>query len=160
MCCFLNCVFFLDFTYVKKRNYSLLVCTISIVTPHPPLKRSPFCRRQYLHVVQHHWDQRELHHWTKSTSLRSTSLDEVHIIAKHIIECMCESLRNTSSTTKGGPPSPAGEGYSPCLAAARSRFGSCIINAIHFQNAASLPRWGRHSFTTQSESFFRFAFWK
>ena len=87
------------------------------VTPHPPLKRSPFplwgrlishsfpfCRRQYLHVVQHHCDQRELHHWTKSISLRSTSLDEVHIIAKHIIECMCESLRNTSSTTKGGPP--------------------------------------------------------
>ena len=26
-----------------------------------------------------------------------------------------------------------------CLAAARSRFGSCIINAIHYQNAVSLP---------------------
>ena len=31
----------------------------------------------------------------------------------------------------------------PCaaslLAAARSRFGSCVINAIHYRNAASLP---------------------
>ena len=25
------------------------------------------------------------------------------------------------------------------LAAARSRFGSCVINAIHYRNAASLP---------------------
>ena len=27
----------------------------------------------------------------------------------------------------------------PCLAAARSRFGSYIINVIHYQNAVSLP---------------------
>jgi len=27
-----------------------------------------------------------------------------------------------------------------CLASARSRFGSCIINAIHYQNAVSLPK--------------------
>ena len=30
-------------------------------------------------------------------------------------------------------------GGPPCLAAARSRFGSYIINVIHYQNAVSLP---------------------
>ena len=31
----------------------------------------------------------------------------------------------------------------PPLVATRSRFGSCVINAIHYQNAASLPLGGR-----------------
>lgn len=34
---------------------------------------------------------------------------------------------------------------SPCLATARARFGTCIINTIHYQSAVSLPLEGRHS---------------
>ena len=32
---------------------------------------------------------------------------------------------------------------SPCLAAARSQNGSCVINAIHHRSAASLPILGK-----------------
>jgi len=66
------------------------------------------------------------------TSLRVT--DEVSTKALHsLLLRLLSSLCYTSSTAS----------RSPCLAAARAQNGSCIINAIHYRSAASLPSRGR-----------------